>query len=68
MTALLTGATATEFAGTSGIDKTNLFENTSSPQSVAEDGYKAMLTGKLKDSLLNFHLTSNHPKIGIKSL
>lgn len=47
VTALLPGATETEFAKTSGMDKTNLFENTFSARSVAEDGYKAMLDGKL---------------------
>ncbi|MCB0209131.1 MAG: SDR family oxidoreductase [Anaerolineae bacterium] len=47
VTALLPGATATEFASTSGMDKTSLFENTSSARTVAEDGYKAMLAGKL---------------------
>ena len=47
VTALLPGATETEFASTSGMDKTGLFENTFSARSVAEDGYNAMLAGKL---------------------
>lgn len=47
VTALLPGATETEFANTSGMDQTSLFANTASARSVAEDGYKAMLAGKL---------------------
>jgi short-subunit dehydrogenase len=47
VTALLPGATETEFASTSGMDKTSLFANTFSARSVAEDGYNAMLAGKL---------------------
>jgi short-subunit dehydrogenase len=47
VTALLPGATETEFASTSGMDKTGLFKNTFSARSVAEDGYNAMLAGKL---------------------
>jgi len=47
VTALLPGATETEFARTSGMDKTDLFSKTASAQSVAEDGYNAMMTGKL---------------------
>lgn len=47
VTALLPGATETEFASASGMDQTSLFENTFSARSVAEDGYKAMLDGKL---------------------
>jgi short-subunit dehydrogenase len=48
VTALLPGATETEFAGTSGMDQTSLFNNTFSARSVAEDGYNAMLAGKLE--------------------
>ena len=48
VTALLPGATETDFAATSGMDKTNLFKNTFSARSVAEDGYNAMLEGKLE--------------------
>jgi short-subunit dehydrogenase len=47
VTALLPGATETEFAGTSGMDQTSLFANPFSARSVAEDGYNAMLAGKL---------------------
>lgn len=47
VTALLPGATETEFARVSGMDKTDLFNKTASAQSVAQDGYNAMLTGKL---------------------
>ena len=47
VTALLPGATETEFASTSGMDKTSLFANTFSARSVAEDSYNAMLAGKL---------------------
>ncbi len=47
VTALLPGATETEFARTSGMDKTNLFKKTASPRAVAQDGYDAMLAGKL---------------------
>ncbi len=46
-TALLPGATETEFAKTSGMDKTDLFKDTVSARSVAEDGYNGMLKGKL---------------------
>jgi len=47
VTALLPGPTETEFASTSGMDKTGLFKNTFSARCVAEDGYSAMLAGKL---------------------
>ncbi len=47
VTALLPGATETEFASTSGMDKTSLFDKTVSARSVAKDGYNAMLAGKL---------------------
>lgn len=47
VTALLPGATETEFASTSGMDKTDLFAKTATARSVAEDGYEAMLAGKL---------------------
>lgn len=43
----LPGATETEFASTSGMDQTSLFDTTASARSVAEDGYNAMLAGKL---------------------
>ncbi|MEM7039038.1 MAG: SDR family NAD(P)-dependent oxidoreductase, partial [Bacteroidota bacterium] len=47
VSALLPGATETEFASTSGMDKTDLFKNTFTARSVAMDGYKGMLKGKL---------------------
>ncbi|MDB4769187.1 SDR family oxidoreductase [Saprospiraceae bacterium] len=47
VTALLPGATDTEFAKTSGMDKTSLFNKAASARSVAEGGYSAMLKGKL---------------------
>jgi short-subunit dehydrogenase len=47
VTALLPGATETEFAKTSGMDKTVLFNNAVSARSVAEDGYNGMMKGKL---------------------
>jgi short-subunit dehydrogenase len=47
VTALLPGATETEFARTSGMDKTELFKKTASARAVAQDGYDAMLAGKL---------------------
>lgn len=47
VTTLMPGATATEFASTSGMDKTSLFRKTASAASVAEDGYRGMLKGKL---------------------
>ena len=48
VTALLPGATESEFAKTSGMESTSLFENTVSAKSVAEDGYAGMLAGRLK--------------------
>jgi short-subunit dehydrogenase len=47
VTNLMPGATETEFAQTSGMDKTGLFEKTVTARSVAEDGYNAMLKGKI---------------------
>ncbi|MEM8928268.1 MAG: SDR family oxidoreductase [Bacteroidota bacterium] len=47
VTNLMPGATETEFAKTSGMDKTNLFEKTVTARSVAEDGYEGMISGKL---------------------
>jgi short-subunit dehydrogenase len=47
VTALLPGSTDTEFAKTSGMDQTSLFDKPFSPRSVAEDGYNGMLAGKL---------------------
>ncbi len=47
VTALMPGATETEFASTSGLNRTDLFKKTASAESVAEDGYNAMIKGKL---------------------
>jgi short-subunit dehydrogenase len=47
VTALLPGATETEFARAAGMDQTSLFKRTASARSVAQDGYDAMLAGKL---------------------
>jgi len=49
VTNLMPGATETEFAQTSGMDKTSLFKNTVSARSVAEDGYNSMIDGKLDE-------------------
>ncbi len=47
ITALMPGATETEFARQSGMEKTDLFRNPASARDVAQDGYDAMLAGKL---------------------
>lgn len=47
VTALMPGATETEFGSTSGMDKTDLFKNTAGAREVAEAGYKGMLAGEL---------------------
>jgi short-subunit dehydrogenase len=47
VTALLPGATESEFGSTSGMDKTGLFNKTASAYDVALDGYNGMLKGKL---------------------
>jgi len=47
VTNLMPGATETEFASVSGMDKTELFNKTASAKSVAKDGYEGMLKGKL---------------------
>jgi len=47
ITALLPGATETEFGRVSGMDKTSMFKKTASARTVAEDGYNGMLKGKL---------------------
>lgn len=47
VTALLPGATETEFGNISGMDKTALFAKTASAYKVALDGYSGMLKGKL---------------------
>ena len=47
VTALLPGATETEFAKTSDMGNTAVFAKTVSPQGVAKEGYEAMLKGEL---------------------
>ena len=47
VTNLMPGATETEFAKVSGMDKTSLFDQTASAHTVAEQGYRAMLAGEL---------------------
>lgn len=47
VTNLMPGATESEFGSTSGMDKTELFKETVTARSVAEDGYNAMLKGKI---------------------
>jgi short-subunit dehydrogenase len=47
VTNLMPGATETEFAEVSGMDQTTLFNKAFSAKGVAEDGYNAMLKGKL---------------------
>ncbi len=47
VTTLMPGATKTEFGRVSGMDKTAMFQKTASARSVAEEGYKGMLQGKL---------------------
>lgn len=47
VTNLMPGATETEFARTSGMEKTGLFKNAFGARGVAEDGYNGMLKGKL---------------------
>lgn len=48
VTALLPGATDTEFGSTSGMDKTSLFNKPFSSMAVAKTGYEAMMKGKLE--------------------
>lgn len=47
VTNLMPGATETQFASTSGMDKTDLFKNTVTARSVAKDGYNGMIKGKI---------------------
>jgi len=47
VTNLMPGATETEFGARSGMDKTEMFKNAVSSLSVARDGYKGMIKGKL---------------------
>lgn len=47
VTNLMPGATETEFGASSGMDKTVMFKKTASARSVAEDGYRGMMKGKI---------------------
>ncbi|WP_420316544.1 SDR family NAD(P)-dependent oxidoreductase [Ekhidna sp.] len=47
VTNLMPGATETDFGKVSGMDKTDLFTDLSSARVVAEDGYNAMMKGKM---------------------
>lgn len=47
VTALMPGATESEFATTSGMDATDLFQKTTDARDVAAAGYEGMLEGKL---------------------
>ncbi|MBN2663497.1 MAG: SDR family oxidoreductase [Bacteroidales bacterium] len=47
VTALMPGATETEFGKVSGMDKTTMFDKTFSAKGVASDAYNGMLKGKL---------------------
>ncbi|MBT4123997.1 MAG: SDR family oxidoreductase [Candidatus Pacebacteria bacterium] len=47
VTALIPGATKTEFSKVSGMDKTSLFRDSVSAQSVAREGYSGMINGDL---------------------
>ena len=47
VTNLMPGATETEFARVSGMDKTELFKKAFGAYGVAKDGYNAMLKGKI---------------------
>lgn len=47
VTALLPGATETEFAKTSDMSKTAVFKKTANPYEVAKEGCDAMIKGKL---------------------
>lgn len=47
VTNLMPGATATGFGAISGMDRTDLFKNVADVNTVAKDGYDAMIEGKL---------------------
>lgn len=47
VTNLMPGATITEFAQTSGLDKSRLFYKAATAESVARKGYRAMLDGRM---------------------
>jgi uncharacterized protein len=47
VTTLMPGATESEFGATSGMNKTKLFKDPATTESVAQDGYSAMMRGDL---------------------
>ena len=47
MTNLMPGATDTDFGKVSGMDRTKLFDNLTSAEHVAQEGYDAMLSGDI---------------------
>lgn len=47
MTNLMPGATDTAFGKVSGMDRTKLFDDLTSAEHVAQDGYDAMLSGNI---------------------
>ena len=47
VTNLMPGATETDFGKVSGMDKTDLFKDTASARTVAQEGYNAMIKGNL---------------------
>lgn len=47
VTNLMPGATETDFGNTSGMNKTDMFKNAANVNTVAQDGYNAMIQGKL---------------------
>ena len=47
MTTLMPGAMETGFAKAGGLTNTKMFANAVSPKKVAEEGYQAMLNGKM---------------------
>ncbi len=48
VTVLMPGATETNFAKNSGMDKTKMFEKMAPASKVAQEGYEAMMSGKLE--------------------
>lgn len=48
VTALLPGATKTNFGATSGMNKTNIYKQPAKASDVAKDGYNAMMNGELQ--------------------
>ena len=47
VTALMPGAIVTDFAKAGGLTDTKMFANGVSPKKVAEEGYEAMMKGKM---------------------